>query len=407
MVDVKRGRIIFRPRYRGIDYLSYSVRLDLPPAEREAENKARRLAEAALAELKRRVDRGETPSPAAERRTVGEAVAAFLEEVRASKGEHSSTLRLYRQWCKRITDAPIARLALRDLRRHHVATWLGKLREQGETAVNRRGAFDRLLQVCAHALAEDTQLQNLRALLDARKELRPTHQSAETVPFTPDETRLILVTGRAQPIVDGVPIGPIAAVCVYAKARIGEACGLRQRDVDAFSETLTLAHKIGHTGRPEAVTKSKQAASVPVAPELVAWLLEHRREEQARGRRYGPDDLLFVDRKKRGEAPVTYARARAALEELTALAGLAPSGATHRLRHASAMLSLEAGTPLPVIQRQLRHRDLATTAAYLHHDDRLARQDARAVGERLKARWPRRRFWVAGACRGALTSGFS
>lgn len=94
-----------------------------------------------------------------------------------------------------------------------------------------------------------------------------------------------------------VPIGGVVEVCLFAKTRIGEACGLRWRDVDPFGETLTVAQQI-------------------------------------------------VDRRKH-DATITYSRARKALEKLTEAAGLGASGATHRLKHTSAMISVVAGTPIP------------------------------------------------------------
>ncbi|HEY3079117.1 MAG TPA: tyrosine-type recombinase/integrase [Chloroflexota bacterium] len=168
---------------------------------------------------------------------------------------------------------------------------------------------------------------------------------------------------------------------------IGEACGLRCRDLDPFGETLTVVQQIAHNATRPAPVKGKRAVTLPISPDLVAWLVEHRRAEAARGRPCAPDDLLFVDARKKPETPVTYGKAWPALRKLTALAGLPVSGASHRRRHTAAMLSLDVGTPLPVIQRVLRHTSLATTATYVGHESpRRAREDARAVAERLRLR---------------------
>jgi integrase len=302
--DRARNRIVFRPRYKGLEYNSFSVRLDLPARERAAaEEAARTRAEWALSELRRRVDQGETPSPRDERRTVASAVAAFLAEVEAAHGEHARTPEFYRNQCRRITGQALGRVALRD-----------------------------------------------------------------------------------------VPIGPIAAVCLYAKARIGEACGLSWRHVDWAGERLTIAQQVVHGSTRLEAVKGRRAVTLPVARDLVTWLAGWRERERAAGRACGPDELVFVDEKRtRRRAPgpengaVTYSRASKAFARLAAAAGLDPRYATHRLRHSGAALSVAVGTPLPVIQRQMRHRDIRTTMVYAgHEDDALARADAAAVARRLR-----------------------
>lgn len=54
---------------------------------------------------------------------------------------------------------------------------------------------------------------------DAARELRPKHQKAETRPYTEAEARVLLATARAHSELDGVPIGPLVAVCLHAKLR--------------------------------------------------------------------------------------------------------------------------------------------------------------------------------------------
>jgi integrase/recombinase XerD len=47
-------------------------------------------------------------------------------------------------------------------------------------------------------------------------------------------------------------------------------------------------------------------------------------------------------------------------------AGLSWADSTHWLRHANATIALDHGAPLPLVQKTLGHKSLATTQKYLH-----------------------------------------
>lgn len=74
---------------------------------------------------------------------------------------------------------------------------------------------------------------------------------------------------------------------------------------------------------------------------------------------------LFPSRWKPGH-PLTVASVQAVFWRAVRLAGVPRNGGIHSLRHSFATHLLEAGVPLPVIQRLMGHNNLVTTSRYLH-----------------------------------------
>lgn len=66
------------------------------------------------------------------------------------------------------------------------------------------------------------------------------------------------------------------------------------------------------------------------------------------------------------DRPLTKRTATRVFEQAVKLAGLPDNGGIHSLRHSFATHLLEAGVSLPVLQRLMGHRSLATTSRYLH-----------------------------------------
>jgi integrase len=159
------------------------------------------------------------------------------------------------------------------------------------------------------------------ATLEAERRLRPA---------VADAVRVIAMTG----------------------ARRGEITGLRWRHVDLQGGRIVLPparHKTGHKTRKPRIIHLPAAAQQIVACQPV--------EGRA-------NDLVFAPSK--GEGPVSLAKPWGAIR---AAADLPKGFGLHGLRHSLATLLAAGGAQAAEIMTSLGHRQLSTTARYLHFAD--------------------------------------
>jgi site-specific recombinase XerD len=128
--------------------------------------------------------------------------------------------------------------------------------------------------------------------------------------------------------------------------RASELLSLRVTDIDSSRMVLCVRHGKGGKDRV-----------VPLSPALLEALRAH-------WRRWRPTTWLFA-----GQTP-TGQRSLGALQRVVRravlAAGFTKKVSLHTLRHSYATHLLEAGVDVVTIQRLLGHRDLQTTARYLH-----------------------------------------
>jgi site-specific recombinase XerD len=128
--------------------------------------------------------------------------------------------------------------------------------------------------------------------------------------------------------------------------RASEVLGLRVEDIDSSRMLLWVRHGKGNKDR-----------AVPLSPALLQALRGH-------WLRLRPTTWLFPGQTPRGQ------RSLEALQRVcrraVAAAGFTKKVSLHTLRHSYATHLLEAGVDVVTIQRLLGHRDLQTTARYLH-----------------------------------------
>jgi len=133
---------------------------------------------------------------------------------------------------------------------------------------------------------------------------------------------------------------------VYATGlRIGEACPLETRDIDAARQVIQVREG-----------KGGKARLVQLPEPLLHALREYWKVERP------PAPYLFTTRTGR---PLSEDVARRALRLAAARAGLSKRVTPHVLRHSYATHLLEGGADLRVIQVLLGHTDVRTTTRYL------------------------------------------
>jgi integrase/recombinase XerD len=128
--------------------------------------------------------------------------------------------------------------------------------------------------------------------------------------------------------------------------RVSELVHLRPHDI--HSERMLIRVEQGK-GRKDRYTL--------LSPRLLEELRIYWRHER-------PQHWLFPNRK--GSAPLSAETAQRIFYAAKARAGIQHGHGIHTLRHSFATHLMEAGVPLPTIQRLMGHAQLNTTAKYLH-----------------------------------------
>jgi site-specific recombinase XerD len=143
----------------------------------------------------------------------------------------------------------------------------------------------------------------------------------------------------------------LLALLWRAGLRCGEALGIGVADLDADRGLVRVRR--GKGGRERWVGLDPEAFTL-----LGVWL-ERRRSLGLGGKR-----RLFTT--LRGE-PLSDRYCRAMVKRVALRAGIRRRVHLHALRHAHAVELVREGTPLPEVQAQLGHANLATTSVYLDH----------------------------------------
>ena len=173
----------------------------------------------------------------------------------------------------------------------------------------------------------------------------------EQIPYGKKPKTLPAVLSRAAVATrcDALPDNRLRVLVRTAYAgglRAGEAVRLRVADRD--SSRLLLHVRQG---------KGRKDRLVPLSPLLPEEL-------RAYGRRYRPADWLFPG--LQAGRPVSLGNVQRQFAAVVRPLGWSQKVSRHTLRHSYATHLLEAGVDVITVQHLLGHRDLQTTARYLH-----------------------------------------
>ena len=143
------------------------------------------------------------------------------------------------------------------------------------------------------------------------------------------------------------PIERLMLQTAYACGlRASELLGLQVADIDSSRMLLWVRRGKGNKDR-----------AVPVSAALLEVLRNHWRQHR-------PGTWLFAGRTPSGQR--SLGGLQRVCRRAVLAAGITKKASLHTLRHSYATHLLESGVDLVTIQRLLGHRDLHTTARYLH-----------------------------------------
>lgn len=358
--------------------------------KRESEAKSWR------ADAKRALDSGALRAPASDQPTLGEALARFVDAVKAGtirpKGRERykpNTVRSYERALRvHIRDAPIAELKVGEIRRRDVQAFVNGLLADGFAS----GTVSNTLNPI-QAFYRDA-LDNEEVAVNPAVRINVAYGASERPKriASPSEAAALLGALDAED-------RPLWATAFYAGLRRGELQALRVCDVDLGA---SLIHVERGWDQVEGPISPKSRAGRRTVP-LLAILRDYLDEHLLRTGRSG-EELVFgrsateafyastIDGRAKRAWRAHNRRQREAAEGETVTAGNAaePDLLTpitmHECRHTFASLLIDSGANAKVIQAVMGHSKIATTFdVYGHllpgsHDEVRLRMDAYLEG---------------------------
>ena len=197
-----------------------------------------------LREIVQRMGRGEAPIP--ERETVASFLQRWLQDKKSEV--RPRTYENYEQIVRNYLTPGLGRFRLAKLGPSDVAAWLQRQERGGVSARTRRYARSVLRSALNHALRWELVSRNAAALTTP-----PRYRPREIRPLSPDQARTLLGA------VSGHRLETLISVGLALGLRLGEALGLRWKDVDSDKRELAVRQTLERSGG-DAATRKRLAA---------------------------------------------------------------------------------------------------------------------------------------------------
>jgi integrase len=283
-------------------------------------------------------------------------VRQYLERHNDSlTGIDPGTVNRYRAYVRNDIGPAFGDIPLTALSRDDVAAWINEMAEDGASGKTIKNKRDYLSGALKIAVKNGELTANPCTDVSA-----PRWDREEMVFLTHEEFQLLHgeVSEYWQPLVEFL----VASGC-----RWSEATALKPAAVDRAAGTvrITKAWKTGSGGYRLGVPKTKKSVRTINVPRDVLDKLDYTGEwlftNSGRGRR-NPDGPVRIHSFHPNVWTPAVDRAKKA--------GLTKKPRVHDLRHTCASWLIQAGIPLPVVQRQLGHESINTTIDTYTHLDR-------------------------------------
>lgn len=276
MTTMKRGTPTDRPGVFRLDVGKYLIRAkarrpDGRLAEVEREIEARNPAEAAAQrirlrdDLAARLEADRAPShPTRSDASVSDYATSWLQRRRSKL--RPSTRSRYQDAIAKL-NVGLGAMRMCDVRHVDVEAWHNAL-EGAPPTVNAELAIAKAM---FREAARDLDLRRSPAIDVTR---RPDNRERARQAFSPAELRAVFEALRSREKLR--PWYPLTLTLLSTGARFGEASALRWEDLSEAEGTITIRR--AHWRGEVAATKTRNVRVVPVLPELVRVLRDHRRE---------------------------------------------------------------------------------------------------------------------------------